>query len=77
MADNQTISEPLLLSAKQVSELLGLSRSKFYEILAAGRCSVPQIRFGRCVRWRRDLILKWIEADCTAHWQPDGKEVAA
>jgi excisionase family DNA binding protein len=45
---------PLLLSVTRAAELLGVSRSTLYQLVAAGR--VPVVRLGRAVRVpRRDL----------------------
>jgi len=45
---------PLLLSVTRAAEVLGVSRSTLYQLVAAGR--VPVVRLGRAVRVpRREL----------------------
>jgi hypothetical protein len=40
--------EPLVLDSRQLSQLLGIGRTKAYQMMARG--DVPVIRIGRCVR---------------------------
>ncbi|MFI5259551.1 MAG: helix-turn-helix domain-containing protein [Candidatus Limnocylindrales bacterium] len=42
---------PLLLTVTRAAELLGVSRSTLYQLVAAGR--VPVVRLGRAVRFPR------------------------
>jgi excisionase family DNA binding protein len=47
-------SPPLLLRVSEAAELLGISRSTFYQLIARGE--VPVVRIGRTVRVsRREL----------------------
>lgn len=66
----ETTVEPLLLNAKEAAELCGISRSKLYELHAAGRVPCP-VRLDRAVRWRRRELEDWIEAGCPsrAEWE--------
>lgn len=50
----------LLLRAGEVGEALGLSRSRVYELIAAG--AIPSIRVGGCVRVPVDALREWIAA---------------
>jgi len=50
--------ETLLLNAEETARLLGLGRTKVYEMLAAGE--LPVIRIGRNVRVPRDGLSEWI-----------------
>ena len=51
--------QPLLLKAEQGAALLGISRSKFFALMAAGE--VPGIvRIGRSVRISRTALEAWI-----------------
>ena len=61
---------PLLLHAKQVQHELGLSRSKVYEMMAAGE--LPVVRIGRSVRVPADKLRQWIEHQAAEGGQ--GKE---
>ncbi len=56
---------PLLLSARQVADLLGIGLSTFWRLHSSGRTPAA-VRLGRCTRWRRDEIQRWIFADCPA-----------
>ena len=49
----------LLLKPIEVAELLGLSRSKVFEMLAAEE--LPVVRIGRVVRVPREQLDEWIQ----------------
>ena len=51
--------EPLLLRAEDVQKVLGLGRSKVYEMMASGE--LPIVRIGRAVRVRADKLPEWVE----------------
>jgi excisionase family DNA binding protein len=51
--------EPLLLRAREVAVLLGLGRSKVYEMLQAGE--LPTVRIGSAVRVPKKLLEQWIQ----------------
>lgn len=58
---HQAMQEPRLLRIGEVAELLGVSRSKAYAIVASG--GVPTIRFGgRCLRVPLEALRAWIAA---------------
>jgi excisionase family DNA binding protein len=59
-----TALEPLLLTAEEVAILLGIGRTKVFEMLASGE--LPAIRIGRCVRISRDQLDGWIYAKLEA-----------
>lgn len=59
-----TASNPLLIDAKQVAELLGIGRSLLYEMQSAGRLGPMPIRLGRAVRWRKEEIESWVAEGC-------------
>lgn len=50
--------EPLLLKPVEAAKLLGVSRSKVYELLAAG--VLPSIRVGHSVRIPLVALNEWI-----------------
>lgn len=50
---------PLLLSTTEVGALLGIGRTKIFEMLASGELSA--VRIGRCVRISRDQLETWID----------------
>lgn len=56
-------SEPALLCATGVAELLGVSERTIWRLRAAGKLP-PAIRLGGNVRWRATDVAAWIEAGC-------------
>jgi len=51
-------SETLLLDSREVSRLLGVGRTKAFEMMA--RAELPVVRIGRCVRVPRGALADWI-----------------
>ena len=51
--------QPLLLNVPQVCKMLGLSRTKVYELIATE--GLPVVRFGRAVRVPHALLQQWVE----------------
>jgi len=49
----------LLLKAPEVAQLLGLGRSKVYEMIASGE--LPVVRIGSAVRVPREGLVEWIQ----------------
>ena len=52
--------DKLLLRPAEVAELLGIGRSKAYELIAGG--SIPAVRLGASVRVPADSLRVWIAA---------------
>ena len=51
--------QPLLLRAEEGARILGISRSKFFELMA--RNEIPGVvRIGRCVRVSRLSLERWV-----------------
>jgi len=50
----------MLLPAKEVARLLGVSVSKAYELMASG--VLPSVKIGRAIRCRRDGLAAYIES---------------
>jgi excisionase family DNA binding protein len=50
--------ERLLLRIPEVAEVLGIGRTKIYEMIATGE--LPTVRFGRAVRVSVNTLQKWI-----------------
>jgi excisionase family DNA binding protein len=50
--------EPLLLRPVEAARLLGIGRSKLFEMLA--RNELPVVRMGRCVRIPRRELSSWV-----------------
>ena len=53
------LGEPLLLDSLEVARLLGLGRTKVFQMMA--RSELPVVRIGRCVRVSRPALLAWIQ----------------
>jgi prophage regulatory protein len=53
----------LLLKPSEVTQILGLGRSKVYELLACGQ--LPAVRIGRCIRIPRASLEKWVKENET------------
>ena len=58
-----------LLKPIEVAELLGLSRSKVFEMLAAEE--LPVVRIGRVIRVPREQLDEWIED--RIRWRPSAR----
>jgi excisionase family DNA binding protein len=52
--------EPLLIRAEEAAKLLGLGRSKVFQMIATGE--LPVIRMGRSVRVPKAELVRWIES---------------
>jgi len=61
--DEPRVLGPLLLDALEVAELLGIGRTKTYELIARGE--LPVLRVGRCVRVPRSGLDTWIASRTT------------
>ena len=62
-----------LLRPMEVAELLGLSRSKVFEMLASEE--LPVVRFGRVVRVPREQLEEWIQE--RTRWRPESRGLLA
>lgn len=51
---------PLLLRAEEAARLLGLGRSKVFEMMASGE--LPAVKIGRAVRLPRAALERWVAA---------------
>jgi excisionase family DNA binding protein len=56
---HEHISQRLLLRIPEVMSMLGVGRTKIYELIATGE--LPVVRVGRAVRISRVAIEKWVE----------------
>jgi excisionase family DNA binding protein len=57
MADTATGKE--WLSLKDVQQMLGIGRTKAYELVASGE--LPAVRIGRCIRVNRRELEGWLQ----------------
>lgn len=54
------VPQPLLIDAKQVAKLLGVSDKTVQRMRDAGKLPPPK-RLGRLIRWRYDDIRRFVE----------------
>lgn len=50
--------EHMLLTPRELGQLLHLGKNKTYELIASG--TIPVIRFGRAIRIPRSAVEQWI-----------------
>jgi excisionase family DNA binding protein len=62
-ADNPRDAAPVLVTVKEVAELLGVSDRHVRRLTDSGAMP-PPLRLGTLVRWRRTDIEAWIAAGC-------------
>jgi len=55
----RTAAEKEWLSLKDVQQLLGIGRTKAYELVVAGE--IPAVRIGRVLRVSRQQLKAWLE----------------
>ena len=58
----------LLWSAQQCAQATSISRSKWFELQAAGKIPCG-IKIGRSRRWRASDVRMWVELGCPAKEQ--------
>jgi excisionase family DNA binding protein len=51
--------EKLLMRPAEAAELLAVSRSKLYQLIAAGK--VPSVRVGKSLRLPTEALRRWVE----------------
>jgi excisionase family DNA binding protein len=59
------VVQPLLLRADEAAIVLGIGRTKVFEMMASGE--LPAIKIGRCIRVPKDRLEKWIVDRTDAH----------
>jgi excisionase family DNA binding protein len=52
------LGEPWLLDSREVARLLGIGRTKTFQLMASGE--LPTIRLGTCVRVPASALYSWI-----------------
>jgi excisionase family DNA binding protein len=52
------VDEPWLLDSREVARLLGIGRTKAFQMMASAE--LPTVRIGRCVRVSREALLHWV-----------------
>ncbi|MBY0587215.1 helix-turn-helix domain-containing protein [bacterium] len=59
----RTTPEPLLISARELAPLLGISVRTLWRLVAEGKVLAP-VHLGGSTRWRLDEIRRWIDDGC-------------
>lgn len=59
----KVVDPSVLLTKEQVAGMLQMSTRTVYRKAMDGEIPAP-IKIGRCIRWRRDIMLAWIENNC-------------
>lgn len=50
----------MLLDSRQVAQLLGISRTKTFQMMSLRQ--LPTVHIGRCVRVPRSALVAWVES---------------
>jgi excisionase family DNA binding protein len=58
-AEHMSNNERMVLRPAEAAEALGVSRSKVYELIAAG--AIPSVRVGGCIRVPLAALREWID----------------
>jgi predicted DNA-binding transcriptional regulator AlpA len=58
MKGNNLSDYPIVLTAKDISEILKVSKPTAYEIM--NRSDFPLLKFGRCKRVLREEFFEWV-----------------
>lgn len=61
--------EKLLLSSKEVGEIIGVSSRQVWNLLNRGMIPSP-VRVGRRTLWKRKDLEEWIDQDCPVQPMP-------
>jgi len=60
----EEVRASLLVDAREAARLCNVSRATWYAMLSAGRVPEPIRLAGRCIRWPRAELERWIAARC-------------
>jgi excisionase family DNA binding protein len=66
-ASELEVGEPWLLDSLEVARLLGIGRTKTFQLMATGQ--LPVVRIGRCARVSRLALQVWIADQVAASTQ--------
>lgn len=62
-----TVADPALLTEDEAAQLLKIQPATLATWRVKGRPNLPFVRVGRCVRYRRQDILAFIEGHLSSH----------
>ena len=54
----------VLIDAAELARMLSVSKPTIWRWLSEGRLPEPIRLTSQCLRWKRDVVLSWIEAGC-------------
>jgi len=57
--ETSAATDPWLLDSREVSRVLGIGRTKVFQMMA--RAELPVVRIGRCVRVPHAALRAWVE----------------
>ncbi len=60
---NRPATPAPMLDVDTLAELLGVSSRHVRRLVDAGKCP-PPVRLGKCVRWPRPAVERWIADGC-------------
>jgi predicted DNA-binding transcriptional regulator AlpA len=64
---------PLLIGARDLARLLGISKATLERMKAAGRLPSPVVLSAGCHRWRLDEVRAWVAAGCPSRAEFDAR----
>lgn len=64
---HQYIPQDNLLTPLQLAEILGVSPGTLAVWRSNGTCQIPYIKVGRCVRYKRSVIERFLEQEEHLH----------
>lgn len=65
------IDLPPLLTTEETAQLINVKKSTLDTWRCLGRYSLPFVRIGRLVRYRREDVLKWLDRNTEGREQLD------
>lgn len=68
------LSRDELLTDEQAASLLNIERQTLAVWRSSGRHSLPFVRVGRCIRYRRSDLEKWLDQRVVTSTGQTGKE---
>ena len=58
------ITPSLMIDAAEFARLLSVSKPTIWRMRDDGRLPPPIVLTSQCLRWRRDVVLEWINGGC-------------
>lgn len=58
-----------MLRPAEAAEMIGISRTKFYQLLSSGQ--IPTVKIGKCRRIRTSALRDWVRAQPAAPPAPN------